>query len=100
MEMITAQAYAEAALQELTEHRARNLPDPKAYKTCMDCSGFPDDYMVQATTWAQASKTYRGHLCLACLETRIGRPLTIEDFAPVIINAPVFRGFLMGRKAQ
>lgn len=48
---------------------------------CKDCRGYPDDFMVFDHVWAAAGMSYKGgFLCLRCLEARLGRPLTSEDF--------------------
>lgn len=65
---------------------------------CLDC-GRPtidtDYYMVTMRVWVQAGMTptnepCRSHqefLCIACLETRLGRELVRADFADVPLNA-------------
>ena len=59
---------------------------------CIDCGtntltenyGY---YMVRNALWEQAGMTtHGGMLCFACLEARIGRPLTIADFTDAPVN--------------
>lgn len=66
---------------------------------CHDCgyliatypqTGPSERYMVHDEVWADAAIDKNGgELCVPCLETRIGRPLTPEDFPTDIpINWP------------
>lgn len=61
---------------------------------CLDCGvntlSIDEYYMVQFGLWDKATSSARsGMLCIGCLETRIGRTLTSEDF----IEAPINYGF-------
>lgn len=48
---------------------------------CLDCGGYPDDYLVFRSTWKEANMQPRGgFLCVGCLERRLGRQLTSLDF--------------------
>lgn len=51
---------------------------------CQDCEVdvnlIGEWYWVQPAVWAQAGPCARGYLCIGCLETRIGRTLTSQDF--------------------
>lgn len=47
--------------------------------------------MVHDHLWRQAYKKRRGMLCIGCLETRLGRYLTPDDFT----DAPVNQGFFI-----
>lgn len=55
----------------------------KSNFSCVDCQvstrKLGHYYMVSNWLWRQAGAG-RGMLCLSCLEQRIGRPLTTEDF--------------------
>jgi hypothetical protein len=62
---------------------------------CKDCGintlYSEEYYMVKDSIW----KTYgvnRGMLCIGCLETRLGRTLTANDFSDVPINQPFING--------
>ncbi|TXS34747.1 hypothetical protein EAO72_40835 [Streptomyces sp. or43] len=67
---------------------------------CQDCRAdlqeLAEWYMVHDQVWAQASTCERGgHLCIGCLETRIGRQLAGGDFT----GAPVNRSERWGRRS-
>jgi hypothetical protein len=57
---------------------------------CNDCGFAFDYYLVTDDVWAAAGLTPRGHCCLACLERRLKRPLTIEDFPVSPINRQAY----------
>lgn len=72
------------------------MPSP-----CLDCrvDTAPDHnsdwewYMVKDEVWAEAGlradrKSHGEFLCIGCLESRLGRELTPEDFGPEPVNAP------------
>ena len=75
------------------------LPEWKPY-LCVDCAseaipnpatpGTREYYMVRDEVWKKSGLgPDGGHLCLDCLEVRIGRPLTGADLKPGIrINRP------------
>lgn len=51
---------------------------------CTNCNG--EYYMVNDEVWLEANPKGRGMLCIGCLEDRLGRLLTKDDFngdAPV-----------------
>lgn len=58
---------------------------------CLDCcvhTGVAREYyMVQKPVWQQAGAG-RAMLCVGCLEARIGRVLTPDDFPVLPINSP------------
>jgi hypothetical protein len=57
---------------------------------CTFCTG--EYYMVSNALWAAAGmKPDGGMLCLACLECRIGRKLTGDDFTAVFPSVPMLR---------
>ena len=67
--------------------------------TCAVCGAFPPDaYMVRDDVWQAAGLAPKDHACLPCLERRLGRPLTIDDFAPVPINRQLRFAYDMGRR--
>lgn len=56
---------------------------------CADCGVelSPYIYMVWDTVWLSVMESDAGHLCLLCLEDRLGRPLDAGcDFTPAPIN--------------
>lgn len=71
----------------------------KRRKRCADCridiapmSAPPGTwhwYMVRDEVWHEAGMCDEGYLCIACLERRLHRPLTVNDLldAPVNIGA-------------
>jgi len=63
------------------------------YLKCKDCGrGLPSLYMLEKGLWAQASGTdHDRNICIWCIEKRIGRPLTIDDFdRHVWVNELIF----------
>ena len=66
----------------------------KDCKKCISCKG--EYYMVTDEVWRQAQSDLSGMLCLNCLENRIGRSLTFEDFPDYPINRGAFTN--MSRK--
>jgi hypothetical protein len=72
-----------------TEHEPR-LSDAEIDTTfrCIDCgknTHAGEYYMVHDEIWAASGVApHGGMLCLACLERRIERPLTMGDFAAVV----------------
>ncbi len=65
---------------------------------CDCCKGPDHPYMVTDDVWAIANKRpkaklhghSKGFLCLNCLEDKLGRDLTIDDFTPALINKGCF----------
>jgi hypothetical protein len=45
-------------------------------------------YVVRGDVWASAGMGERGILCVGCLEARLGRPLSANDFADAPVNRP------------
>ena len=68
---------------------------------CLDCSVdtliIGEYYMVHDDVWFQTGlKKLDGMLCITCLEKRIGRQLTSNDFSNFPINKdPLFRSELL-----
>lgn len=59
---------------------------------CVDCQdASPEPYMVQDDLWAIYGTQHRV-LCLPCLQARIPRPLTRDDFKQVPCNRLLFWG--------
>lgn len=90
---------------------------------CHDCGNLPPEYVVHDHVWLKAWPTYpqekalrvkkyknaRGNernklflvLCLNCLEDRLGRSLSFEDFVPsLVVNQPFFKGVQIGRRMK
>jgi hypothetical protein len=57
---------------------------------CLDCGVDTDAineyYMVLDSIWEQATNGLEGHLCIECLERRLGRALYPSDFSTRNIN--------------
>lgn len=57
---------------------------------CMDCAVDTDTlgeyFMLQHDLWARIQPDRIGHLCIGCVETRLGRLLTAADFLDVPVN--------------
>ncbi len=57
---------------------------------CSDCGESCDHldeyYMVHNSLWLSVMKCYCGMLCIGCLEKRLGRELTAEDFTDCPLN--------------
>ena len=59
---------------------------------CLDCGvdtgKILEHYFIHLSVWLQVHNSKTGMLCIGCLENRLGRKLTSEDFPPVSINDP------------
>jgi hypothetical protein len=78
------------------------LPAPQITTRCADCGAgaitIAEWYMVKTKVWDQAwagrRKSWFKHapgqeiLCIGCLEARIGRTLTADDFTDAPVNNP------------
>jgi hypothetical protein len=57
---------------------------------CLDCDvdtyAIDEYYILHHSVWRRANPAIAGMLCLGCLERRLGRQLTPEDFAPSLVN--------------
>lgn len=66
---------------------------------CLDCNEdtgkLMEFYFVHTDLWLSAAGSKEGMLCVGCLEERIGRRLTSDDFPDVTINSPRY-----GQKSQ
>lgn len=66
---------------------------PDIHWDCLDCGVDTDEikenYMVTEDVWLTAHPDDDGKLCIGCLEARLGRQLTTEDFTKALINYPV-----------
>jgi hypothetical protein len=55
---------------------------------CIVCGGFATDYyVVHDDVWSQAGLLPGEDCCLVCLERRLDRPLSLDDFPPFLVNA-------------
>ena len=60
---------------------------------CQDCEeDMPEGHMVRNDVWKSAGMSKTGHLCFFCLEKRLERKLTIEDFTDAPINKLIHFG--------
>ena len=61
---------------------------------CMDCGSntlhINEYYMVTDEVWEAAHPKKRGMLCIGCLEDRLGRLLTKDDFTDAPVNSGNF----------
>jgi hypothetical protein len=57
---------------------------------CNDCGFSFDHYMATDEVWAAAELDPRTICCLACLERRLKRPLTLDDFTVCEINRQAY----------
>ena len=66
---------------------------PKRRVHCRDCGGDVTDefYMIHHDLWDQCLKGAGGWICVPCIEDRLGRPLTRDDFILCPINVTTFR---------
>jgi hypothetical protein len=66
---------------------------------CLDCGidtgKAYEHYFVHNEVWDAAHSSREGMLCIGCLEARLGRTLTRQDFPYVSINSP-----FLGLKSQ
>ena len=63
---------------------------------CDDCKGPPDFYMVHDSVWKSATSIWQGNLCLRCLEVRLKRKFSMDDFTTAPINNGIRLGYQMG----
>lgn len=66
---------------------------------CLDCrvdtGKIGEHYFVHTDLWMKAVGSKTGMLCIGCLEARINRQLTGDDFPDITINSPRYE-----RKSQ
>ena len=71
---------------------------------CVDCgkdTGGGEYYTVDDDLWAASGmEPHGGMLCLSCLEKRIGRPLTEEDFTAIRPSASAWERHLAAREQR
>ena len=81
-----------STLTELAEEKHQQHIDTlRGIYNCKDCgihTGKAEEYyMVTQPIWNEFGVS-QGMLCIGCLETRMGRQLTQDDFPDAIINDP------------
>lgn len=61
---------------------------------CLDCkvdtSKNYEYYMLRDDVWWSVHPSPFGMLCIGCVETRLGRTLTADDFHPCYLNGAAF----------
>lgn len=74
--------------QELRFRRLAGCRGLCGVHVCMDCGcGTRSEYYhVHDRVWVQANPAIDGMLCIGCLESRLGRQVTREDFSDAPIN--------------
>lgn len=59
---------------------------------CDVCKGDDEPYMLNDNLWANVTKnTSEEHMCLKCVEMRLGRVLQLNDFTDAPINYGIFK---------
>lgn len=82
---------------KLVNLRAEREEAFNARHFCAHCKeASTDAFMVKNDVWAEAGMG-KGFLHLVCLEDRIGRSLTSDDFPDYPINRPVLFGYIRGK---
>jgi hypothetical protein len=65
---------------------------------CDDCGidtlteTFQEYYMVKDNVWLRAKSDKEGFLCIGCLENRLGRRLSYQDFSECNLNTCIAYG--------
>lgn len=78
-------------IMEIVSHIYDREEEPRTYLyskegwICLDCGGVDDGYMVKDKLWKQICMKER-FLCLDCFEKRLGRPITLNDITPCLLN--------------
>lgn len=68
-------------------------------RTCAHCGGeVREVYMVEDRVWLAAMPDRKGHLHFGCLERKLGRFLTSEDFYEASVNNAVYFGMRLASK--
>lgn len=83
-------------LLEVTNRKPRTSGERRhLWGFCLDClSEDPAEYMVYDRLWKEAGMTPDGgRLCPTCLEKRLGRALTLQDFPSYV---PLNRALYLG----
>jgi hypothetical protein len=67
-----------------------------SYRCDGGCGGSWDFFKLKNRVWLSIMPR-NGLLCLACVEKKLGRPLTLDDFTNDQINRPLRVGYRMAR---
>ncbi len=59
---------------------AKNYRNGYWHSDCSGCEGHNVPYMIQFDLWNQVAQPGDVFLCLSCVESRLDRELTLEDF--------------------
>lgn len=70
------------------------LKDDRPAYICDRCEGHNEPYMLVQSVWEQAGFGKRDRVCVACVEEKLGRQLTLEDYNHSPLNLPIFYGAL------
>ena len=87
------------------EHQCHDYdPEIDTISRCVDCGketiGCGEYYRVSDELWpASGMSPVSGMLCLSCLEKRISRPLTLEDFTAVLPSREAWARHVRARAA-
>jgi hypothetical protein len=91
----TAYEMKQPSMTSRAIRRREAIAREKVNGRCLDCrtettfaKGNEEYYMIHNELWAQANPQINGMLCIGCLEIRLGRTLTSEDFTDASINRP------------
>jgi hypothetical protein len=84
------------------ETACRPCAQSRLASCCLDCRNECNEeyYMVHDALWLTANPTVNGMLCIGCLEERLGRILTLDDFTDVPINTTTVCGAKSKRLAS
>jgi len=65
---------------------------------CEDCHVLhPPSYMLHNALWKQVTTKLQCFLCFKCVQVRLQRNLTIDDFTNALVNDEIRFGFRLGR---
>lgn len=84
------------------ENRGKILPPRSARlpRHCVDCDCVVELFMVHDAVWKAAGFDKHDLGCQSCLEKRLNRPLTIEDFSTAIANINIFRAYRLALNSK
>ena len=74
-----------------------------SWRDCSQCQGFHDIYMVKNDVWKSVVTPEETSifLCFFCLQARLGRQLTPDDFDfTIVCNIPILFGLQMGKASM
>jgi len=67
---------------------------------CFDCNAYEPTYAIEDDVWFAAWSCWAGALCPFCVEKRIGRDLTLDDFVDAPVNLIVRWAWARGREER